>query len=83
MVLIEQPSKPFMTTDKGSVRAHATRILYDEEINAAYDSLIGAHETCGPLPDVDDLYIRDTIRKIVLDTCGKLVEDNTDIFDTG
>ncbi|KAF8506283.1 male sterility protein-domain-containing protein [Hysterangium stoloniferum] len=83
MVLIEKPSKPFVTSDKGSVKTRDTRALYEDEINAAYDSLKGGYETQTSLLEVDEMHVRGTLRDIIWNICGEPLDDNMDIFDTG
>ncbi|KAF8592220.1 acetyl-CoA synthetase-like protein [Ramaria rubella] len=86
MILVENPSKPFVKTDKGTIRSKETLALYKTEIAAAYSSLdLGSQpQTTLPVPIVaSESQIRSSVRDVVQKVCGREIEDNTDIFDAG
>lgn len=83
LVLVADPQKGFVLSDKGTVRQKETLQLYQQEIDAAYDELENASAAQG-LPAAGDkesalAYIRDVVVRIL----GKNVDDDQDLFDAG
>jgi len=84
MVLVENPSKPFVKTDKGTVRTRETLALYEHEISAAHSTLEGGAESSLSLTgSLDFTRIKSIIRTIVEKVCGRAVGEETDIFNLG
>ncbi|OCH93203.1 acetyl-CoA synthetase-like protein [Obba rivulosa] len=83
LVLIAPTWKPFILSDKATVRRHETLNQYEAEIEDAYAKLeSGAGGD--PLPDVDDdegalTYVRNLVKGLI----GKDVDDDANLFDHG
>lgn len=89
LVLIEEPSLPFATTDKGTVREKITLELYRDRIEMAYNDLENKQSN-----DTDSLVFpsefgQAEIRKFLRDALKVLspslteVESATDLFEYG
>ncbi|TFK37310.1 hypothetical protein BDQ12DRAFT_713657 [Crucibulum laeve] len=85
MVIVASPSRPFVATDKGTVRQKETLAKYAEEIDAAYEKLESNDggmdkETMAALSPQEVLqYVRDAVHRV----SGKQVADDTDLFEAG
>ncbi|EMD36404.1 hypothetical protein CERSUDRAFT_84555 [Gelatoporia subvermispora B] len=83
LILIAPPWKPFILSDKATVRRHETLNQYEAEVEDAYAKLeSGAGGE--PLPESDDnegtlAYIHKLVTRLV----GKDVSHNADLFDHG
>ncbi|EMD36304.1 hypothetical protein CERSUDRAFT_95639 [Gelatoporia subvermispora B] len=83
LVIVAASAKPFVLSDKGTVREYQTLRLYEQEIENAYTEFErGSISGTLPLPgdEVGILtYIRDTVEQLL----GKKITDTTNFFDSG
>ncbi|KAF9441936.1 acetyl-CoA synthetase-like protein [Macrolepiota fuliginosa MF-IS2] len=83
LIVADAHNKPFMRTDKNTIKAKATLELYKGEIDAAYDSLEAEAESeavqdiNGPEEIVE--YVRGVVSKVAERPFG----DNDDFFENG
>ena len=85
MILVQQPSKPFPTTEKFSVKAKEALALYSPEIEAAYTSLETASSTPSvPLPsrfEYDDILAY--VDSVILKVLGRPLAADKNLFENG
>ncbi|KAI0085563.1 male sterility protein-domain-containing protein [Irpex rosettiformis] len=88
LVLVEEPSKPFQLSDKGTIKKKATLDLYHEQIEQAYTIIeegepTSAHSTrpTTAFPDIPS--IASLLRRLVSKTIGREIGDNDDFFNFG
>lgn len=88
LVLVASPDKPFLFSDKGTIKGRASLAQYDEVIDAAYrfvESGDDGTEYGTPLPfdPFNGASVEAYVRKLVSDVLGHAVEPNKDLFTAG
>ncbi|TFY76549.1 hypothetical protein EWM64_g7463, partial [Hericium alpestre] len=88
LVLVEDPAKPFLVTDKNTVKVKLTLALYQDEIEGAYRDLEeGGFEEAEVPPsglDAKDAEgITAYVRAVVANVLKRPVPDNVDLFQEG
>lgn len=83
LVILGDPKKPFVLTDKGTIRRHETLALYSQEIQEAYTAL-DSGSPFRPLPLKDDykgvlMYIQAIAARVL----GVEVAVEDDLFSRG
>ncbi|KAG2039364.1 hypothetical protein BDR03DRAFT_951757 [Suillus americanus] len=83
LVILGNPKKPFVLTDKGTIRRHETLALYSKEIQEAYEALESGFPF-RPLPLKDDhkgilIYIQEIAARVL----GVEVAVEDDLFSRG
>ncbi|KAG2341880.1 acetyl-CoA synthetase-like protein [Suillus weaverae] len=83
LVVLGNPEKPFVLTDKGTIRRHETLALYSKEIQDAYAALEAGFSS-RPLPLQDDhkgilMYIQEIAARVL----GVEVAVEDDLFSRG
>ncbi|OCH87211.1 acetyl-CoA synthetase-like protein [Obba rivulosa] len=83
LVLVADPNKKFVLSDKATVRRQETLRLYELEIEQAYDRLEqGTSTHVLPAADDDEGALA-YIRRVVGELLGKDVQDDANLFDYG
>jgi hypothetical protein len=84
MIIVASPAKAFLHTPKGNVRRDATIVLYQREIDDAYDAVAASAQEDIPAPPewstADTLIF---VRRVVLGVIKAQVSDMDDIFQHG
>ncbi|KAF9459280.1 hypothetical protein BDZ94DRAFT_1284465 [Collybia nuda] len=82
MIIIADSNKPFVSTDKGTVRTKDTLSLYASEIDTAYASMDQVvEEMQGDISSQDiPQFVKDTIQRV---TSREPFSDDADLFDMG
>jgi hypothetical protein len=88
LVLLEDPSKPFLLSDKGAIKRKATLDLYVSEIEQAYKTVEeggegGATSALKTTAFTDIATVADFIRTLVSEYVGRNVADDDDYFNSG
>lgn len=88
LVLVANPEKPFLFSDKGTVKSRVSVAQYGEEIDAAYRFMESGDDgtECGrPLPfdPLDNKSAEAYVGKLISDILGHAVEPNKDLFSVG
>ena len=87
MIIVTNPSKPFLYTAKGTIRRQAIINEYEEEINAAYDTVDGSSQIDVTEPSTWDFAsVKSFVRQVFDRTLksGMLgIDDNMDLFEVG
>ncbi|KAA1471368.1 acetyl-CoA synthetase-like protein [Dentipellis sp. KUC8613] len=84
LVLVVDPARPLLITDKNTVKTRLSIALYQNEIDAAYRRFeeVGFDEAVAPGEDLADdtsRYIRTAVSNII----GRKVDDSEDLFSAG
>lgn len=87
LVLLSQAQKPFIYSDKGTVKRHATLELYSEEIDTAY---LGFEQGMGNDKSIlhalnldDEVVIRAYLEEAVASVIGHPIGPKDDFFNSG
>ena len=87
LILLSRPDKPFVYTDKGTVRRNATLELYDEEIEDAYRVFERGASNGKSLRDSSYFEDGESINKFLVKAValvlGHAVDINDDFFNSG
>lgn len=86
LVLVAKPDKPFLVSDKGTVKSKQSLALYEEEINAAYIELEnGANMNINStsFDPHDGSSTKQFIAALIADTLGHAVNADEDVFIAG
>ena len=89
LVLVEDPSKPFQLSDKGTIKKKATLDLYHDQIEHAYKVVEEGEPTSLPTTQsmattlVDVPSITAFVRGLVTDSIGREIGDDDDFFNFG
>lgn len=89
LVLVEDPSKPFQLSDKGTIKKKATLDLYHDQIEHAYKVVEEGEATSLPetqsvtttLADVPSIIA--FVRGLVTESIGREIGDDDDFFNFG
>ncbi|KAI0341272.1 acetyl-CoA synthetase-like protein [Trametopsis cervina] len=88
LVLVEDPSKPFLFSDKGTVKMKAALDLYHDEIEAAYKAIEDGTGTAqsnaaASLDFTNTAAVTEFIRSLLVDALGRDISDEDDFFNSG
>ncbi|KAF8797717.1 acetyl-CoA synthetase-like protein [Phlegmacium glaucopus] len=83
LVLVAKPDKPFLVSDKGTVKSKASLALYEEEINVAYIDLENGADMKMSFNPRDRGSTKQFIGALISDALGHAVEVDDDVFIAG
>ncbi|KAA1470119.1 acetyl-CoA synthetase-like protein [Dentipellis sp. KUC8613] len=85
MLLVASPNKPFVLTDKNSVKTKDTLALYADEIEQAYANLETDASSDVPIPQTFDApSLRAFVKELISLVVGRAdVEDDANLFENG
>ena len=94
MVLVARPDRPFLVSDKGTVKTKASLALYSDDIDRAYEALErGVSMSSSSLPSLalvdgipapeDEAKVLAFIRALICDTIGRSIGPTDDFFRHG
>ncbi|KZT25854.1 acetyl-CoA synthetase-like protein [Neolentinus lepideus HHB14362 ss-1] len=83
MIIIADVHKPFVLSDKGTVRKVETLALYEDEIIASYDRPDRYTMASGDLGTFSHNDVRNYMRECIAIIKGEELSDDQDLFDAG